>query len=236
MLVGILSQTSGSLLFPVIYYPITGTLLGLQEDAMPHLLHCAVALGHHNFCPTDPACGPEGWDPHVRHNEAHDTRLQLGWTLTAHHPPPTGNEPKWPDRSRERWIERYRAGENPKRDLEFSWFLPCKCWLIMIPVVNHQEKKRNYILALVFSKTCSLFELRTHSQRRNSRQSVENDFNLMQFSSRQCLAKILAFIKSFFPLWELIISLSRQTWREQAQLQHNYVEIKKAHTALSHFP
>lgn len=37
MLAGILSQTSGSSLFPVIYRPITGVPLGLQEEALPHL-------------------------------------------------------------------------------------------------------------------------------------------------------------------------------------------------------
>lgn len=34
MLAGILSQTSLSSLFPMIYYPITGVLLGLQEEAL----------------------------------------------------------------------------------------------------------------------------------------------------------------------------------------------------------
>lgn len=102
MLAGFLGQTSGSPLLPMIYDPVTGILLGLQQEALLHLPHCAIALGQRKFCPTEPACGSEGWDPHVRHNEAHDTRLQQGRSLTAHHPPPTGNEPKRPDRSRER--------------------------------------------------------------------------------------------------------------------------------------
>lgn len=89
-------------MFPVIYYYINGVLLGLQEETLPHLSHCATTLGHLKVCPTEPAHRLEGWDPHVRHNEAHDTKLQLGHSLTAHHPLPTGNEPKRPDRSRER--------------------------------------------------------------------------------------------------------------------------------------
>lgn len=100
MLAGILSQTSGSWLFPVIYCPHhRRPIRACKEEAPPH---CAIALGHRRSCPTEAAGGPEGWDPHVRHNEARDRRLQLGRSLTAHHPPLTGNEPKRPDRSRER--------------------------------------------------------------------------------------------------------------------------------------
>lgn len=67
MLAGILSQTSGSWLFPVIYCPHhRRPIRACKEEAPPH---CAIALGHRRSCPTEAAGGPEGWDPHVRHND-----------------------------------------------------------------------------------------------------------------------------------------------------------------------
>lgn len=39
---------------------------------------------------------------HVSHSMRKRTTLNSSQALTAHHQPPTGNEPKWPDMSRER--------------------------------------------------------------------------------------------------------------------------------------
>lgn len=42
---------------------------------------------------------------HLSHTMREPMTLNCSQALAAHHQPPTGNEPKWPDRSRERYIK-----------------------------------------------------------------------------------------------------------------------------------
>lgn len=59
----------------------------------------------------------------MSHTMKKHTTLNSSQALTAHHQLPTGNEPKWPDMSRERWIKCRRKWEQSRGYLGLRWII-----------------------------------------------------------------------------------------------------------------